>query len=99
MTYNFLSSKVLSSSVLSFIELVNFFHQNCLTLPIVFLLIQMIRKSMTHFLLAKVDFQYSINIDILQTFPTVELLPKAYLEPSGTSTLKLFCDFHGDVTS
>ena len=35
---------------------------------------------MINFLPDKVDFLYSINIDILQTFPTVELIPEAYLE-------------------
>ena len=37
---------------------------------------------MTSFLLDKIDFLYSINIDILLTFPTVELKPEAYLERS-----------------
>ena len=32
---------------------------------------------------------HSINL-------TVELIPEAYLEPSWTSAIKLFCDFHRD---
>ena len=51
------------------------------------------------FYFGKVDFLYSINIDILQTCSTVELVPEAYLEPSRTSTIKLFCDFHKDALS
>ena len=79
--YIFLLSKILSSSILSFIKLTNFFHQNCLILPNVFISLSD-KKINDKFLLDKVDFLYSINIDILQTFPTVELIPEAYLEPS-----------------
>ena len=61
-TYIFLSSKIVSSSISSFIKLINSFHQNCLLN--VFLLIQVTKKSMANFLLDKVDFLYPINIDI-----------------------------------
>ena len=45
-TYIFVSSKVLSRSMLSFVTLITSFHQTCLILPNVFLLIQMTRKVM-----------------------------------------------------
>ena len=38
----------------------------------------------------KVDFDY---IDILQTFSAAKIILEAYLEPSKTSPIKIFCGF------
>ena len=36
---------------------------------------------------------HQTNIDIMQAFSNVKPKPEAYLEPSRTSKMKLFCDF------
>ena len=40
---------------------------------------------------------YQINIEILKTLSTLKLIPELYLDPSRTSTVKVYYDFRKEA--